>query len=124
MSTAWCLPSLPNVCASAPRTADMYWRGLSRWFAAVLLTVIASTALAAPTPPKAAISSAHPAATAAGMEILATGGNAFDAAVAVSAALGVVEPFSSGLGGGGFWLLHNAKTGKNVMVDGREMAPG
>lgn len=71
----------------------------------------------------AAIASAHPLATKAGMEILAAGGNAFDAAVAVSAVLAVVEPHGSGLGGGGFWLLHRARDGFNVMVDGREQAP-
>ncbi len=70
-----------------------------------------------------AIASAHPLATKAGMEILAAGGNAFDAAVAVSAALAVVEPYSSGLGGGGFWLLHRESDQRQVMVDGREMAP-
>ena len=70
-----------------------------------------------------AVASAQPYATQAGMQVMAEGGNAFDAAVAVSAALSVVEPYSSGLGGGGFWLLHDAKTGQNVMVDGREYAP-
>ncbi len=74
-------------------------------------------------PGKAAIASAHPLATAAGFEVLETGGNAFDAAVAVSAALAVVEPSGSGLGGGGFWLLHRARDGRQVMLDGRERAP-
>lgn len=72
---------------------------------------------------QAAIATAHPMATQAGIQILEQGGNAFDAAVAISATLAVVEPFSSGIGGGGFWLLHNAETKKNIMVDGREMAP-
>ncbi|MEN8803147.1 MAG: gamma-glutamyltransferase, partial [Thiogranum sp.] len=57
------------------------------------------------------------------MEILSAGGNAFDAAVAVSAALAVVEPYGSGIGGGGFWLLHRASDGKQIMIDGRERAP-
>ncbi len=74
-------------------------------------------------PHQAAIASAHPLATAAGFEILEQGGNAFDAAVAVSATLAVVEPSSSGLGGGGFWLLKRAKDGKEIIIDGREKAP-
>jgi gamma-glutamyltranspeptidase/glutathione hydrolase len=72
---------------------------------------------------QAAIASAHPLATQAGFEVLNQGGNAFDAAVAVSAALAVVEPAGSGLGGGGFWLLHRAEDGFQTMLDGREKAP-
>lgn len=74
-------------------------------------------------PPGAAIASAHTLASEAGMDMLRQGGNAFDAAVAVSAVLSVVEPISSGLGGGGFFLLHDAKTGKDIFIDARETAP-
>lgn len=70
-----------------------------------------------------AIASAHPLATEAGFEIFDAGGNAFDVAVAVSAVLAVVEPSSSGMGGGGFWLLHRASDQFETMVDGREKAP-
>jgi gamma-glutamyltranspeptidase/glutathione hydrolase len=72
---------------------------------------------------QAAIASAHPLATQAGFEILQTGGNAFDAAIAVSAALAVVEPAGSGLGGGGFWLLHRETDQQQIMLDSRETAP-
>ncbi len=79
--------------------------------------------VSSPVKAKAAIASAHPLATEAGFEILRQGGNVFDAAVAVTAALAVVEPAGSGLGGGGFWLLHDAVNNKTVMLDGREKAP-
>ena len=74
-------------------------------------------------PPGAVVASAHALATDAGLDILRQGGNAFDAAVAVSAVLSVVEPISSGLGGGGFFLLHDAKTGRDIFVDAREISP-
>ena len=74
-------------------------------------------------PPGAAIASAHSLATQAGLDIIRAGGNAFDAAVAVSATLSVVEPISSGIGGGGFFLLHDARTNRDVFVDARETAP-
>ncbi len=88
----------------------------------LIITVISGSPLYADSH-KAAIASAHPLATAAGFEVLAKGGNVFDAAVAVSAALAVLEPFGSGLGGGGYWLLHRQKDGFETMIDGREKAP-
>ncbi len=89
----------------------------------LLACSVLSPALFAARPPVAGIASSHPLATQAGMDVLASGGNAFDAAVAVSAALAVVEPYGSGIGGGGFWLLHREQDGFEVMVDGREKAP-
>lgn len=74
-------------------------------------------------PGHAAIASAHRLATEAGFEVLRAGGNAFDAGVAVAATLSVVEPQSSGIGGGGFFLLHRVSDGKDVMLDARETAP-
>ncbi|HSS46209.1 MAG TPA: gamma-glutamyltransferase [Burkholderiales bacterium] len=94
----------------------------------VLWSVLLPLAVFPAAPPEhfsnAAIACAHPLATQAGYQILKKGGNAFDAAVAVAAVLAVVEPYSSGLGGGGFWLLHRANDGKEVMLDARETAPG
>ena len=74
-------------------------------------------------PKSCAIASAHPLATQAGCKILDNGGNAFDAAVAVTAVLAVVEPFSSGIGGGGFYLLHREKDNFQIFIDAREKAP-
>ena len=102
-----------------------------RWLApcalgllALLLALPAASRELPATPAQAAIASAHPLATRAGREVLLQGGNAFDAAVAVAAALAVVEPYSSGIGGGGFFLLHRAADAHEVMLDAREKAPG
>ncbi|OEC35135.1 gamma-glutamyltransferase [Pseudomonas sp. 21C1] len=89
-----------------------------------LCLVLSFVAQAQQQPGRAAIASAHPAASVAGEETLAQGGNAFDAAVAISAALAVVEPYGSGLGGGGFFLLREAgETPAFRFIDARERAP-
>ncbi|HEU0307385.1 MAG TPA: gamma-glutamyltransferase [Lysobacter sp.] len=105
-------------------------RLLSRWLFATLLFLVTSATQAAQAdpqatnrPPGTAVASAHRLATQAGLDMIRAGGNAFDAAVAVSAMLSVVEPISSGIGGGGFFLLHDARSGKDIFVDARETAP-
>ncbi|MEG4075627.1 gamma-glutamyltransferase [Microcoleus sp. Pol14C2] len=67
--------------------------------------------------------SAHPLASAAGLALLQQGGNAVDAAAATALAISVVEPFSAGIGGGGFLLLRRAETGTVQALDFRERAP-
>ena len=81
------------------------------------------TATASRGPGHAAIASANFLATNAGFEVLGKGGNAFDAAVAVSATLAVVEQQSSGIGGGFMALLHRASDNRDVFIDAREAAP-
>ncbi len=95
-----------------------------RHFIILLLFLNSSLTVFAYEKHPAVIASAKPLATEAGLETLRQGGNAFDAAITVSAVLAVVEPQSSGIGGGGFWLLHQEKDDKQIMIDGREMAPG
>ncbi|TQL69470.1 gamma-glutamyltranspeptidase/glutathione hydrolase [Nocardioides albertanoniae] len=82
-------------------------------------------------PPKAptavgyggAVASVDAEASRVGLEVLRKGGNATDAAVATAAALGVTEPYSAGLGGGGFFVHYSARTGEVETIDGREKAP-
>jgi len=75
-------------------------------------------------PGRAAIASPHSEATSAAQQILQQGGNAFDAAVAISVTLAVVEPYGSGLGGGGFFLLRESGvTPRYTFLDARERAP-
>ncbi len=69
------------------------------------------------------VSAAHPLAANIGLEVLKKGGNAIDAAIATSFALGVVEPANSGIGGGGFAIVYVAKEKKSYVVDFREVAP-
>ena len=101
--------------------------------AAALVTTSSSAIAKAPRPnytktPVAtggggAAASAEFNATKAGIEILRSGGNAVDAAVAVASTLGVTEPFVAGPGGGGFMMIYLAKTKQVITIDGREMCP-
>ena len=70
-----------------------------------------------------AVSTVDPEASAAAIEILRKGGNATDAAVAAAATLGVTEPYSAGIGGGGYFVFYDAETGEVGTIDGRETAP-
>ncbi|QEY60728.1 gamma-glutamyltransferase [Metapseudomonas lalkuanensis] len=98
-------------------------RGAYRGALLATLLLLAGAVQAAQ-PGRAAIATPHPSATVAGLETLAQGGNAFDAAVAISAALAVAEPYGSGLGGGGFFLLRQAgEKPAYRFLDARERAP-
>jgi gamma-glutamyltranspeptidase/glutathione hydrolase len=77
----------------------------------------------APAEGPAMVAAANPLAVEAGLEALRNGGDAVDAAIAVQAVLGLVEPQSSGLGGGAFMLYYDAQTGELTAYDGREKAP-
>ncbi len=70
-----------------------------------------------------AVTSVDPEASRVGLRVLRAGGNAVDAAVATAAALGVTEPYSAGIGGGGYFLYYDAKTRRVLSIDGRETAP-
>lgn len=90
----------------------------------LLYSQVASAALTLPLrSKKGMVVSAHPLASEAGISMLRKGGNAVDAAVATTFAISVVEPFSAGIGGGGFLLMHSEKTGDIKALDFRERAP-
>ncbi len=93
-------------------------------FTLFVYSQVASAALTLPLrSKKGMVVSAHPLASEAGIAMLRKGGNAVDAAVATTFAISVVEPFSAGIGGGGFLLMHSEKTGEMKALDFRERAP-
>jgi gamma-glutamyltranspeptidase/glutathione hydrolase len=95
----------------------------SRALVGFTLLVLAGRIETACAEPQQMVAAAHPLAVDAGLEVLARGGSAVDAAVAVQMMLGVVEPHASGVGGGGFLLYYDAATKAITVYDGREAAP-
>jgi len=89
----------------------------------LLICLLLPTVCQAEHPQHNMVVAAQSEAAEAGIEMLKKGGNAFDAAAATALALGVLEPGSSGIGGGGFFLLYIAKEKRYVMIDARETAP-
>ncbi|RYJ64274.1 gamma-glutamyltransferase [Pseudomonas songnenensis] len=105
-----------------PTRRNTLLKGLQGCLAALLLLACTAHGSALT---HGAVATAHPLASEVGQHILESGGNAFDATVAVSAALAVVEPYGSGLGGGGFFLLREAgDPARHIFLDARERAPG
>jgi gamma-glutamyltranspeptidase/glutathione hydrolase len=95
-------------------------------FAFALCLVFAAPSQAQTSPrvyPHGMVVAANPLAAQAGLDVLKAGGDAADAAVAIQAVLGLVEPQSSGVGGGAFMTFYDAKTHKVTAYNGREMAP-
>ena len=102
----------------------MTFRRLGLLAPLALIALAPQPALArAPVATNATVSAADPRAALAGQEILRKGGSATDAAIAMMLTLGVVEPHNSGIGGGGFILHHDGRTGALESIDGRETAP-
>ena len=99
---------------------------MKRFVAGLIAAALAAAGGARAAPalaPHAMVAAANPLAANAGLKVLKAGGSAIDAAVAVQAVLGLVEPQSSGLGGGAFMVYYDAKTRKVTAYDGREVAP-
>jgi gamma-glutamyltranspeptidase/glutathione hydrolase len=96
---------------------------LTLWPMAAFAEAPVATSAAAVTASRQMVATANPHATDAGLEILRRGGSAVDAAIAVQMVLTLVEPQSSGIGGGAFMLLHDAEQGGLTAYDGRETAP-
>jgi gamma-glutamyltranspeptidase/glutathione hydrolase len=106
--------------------------GLFRQLAIAFACTLAASSAAAEDPPpprwtsptpQAFVIAANPRAAKAGMKVLERGGSAVDAAIAIQAMLSLVEPQSSGVGGGAFMNYYDARTGKITIYDGREVAP-
>jgi gamma-glutamyltranspeptidase / glutathione hydrolase len=108
----------------------MHQRIISRTIAFFLLISLFTRSLAVTQSPSpvamgrgGAVASVDRQATEIGIEVLKKGGNAIDAAVATAAVLGVTEPFSAGIGGGGFMVIYNKADDQVITLDGREQAP-
>lgn len=104
--------------------AGLALSGCSGWTGAPS-SVATPAPVAAEAPPARGpfVAAANPLAVEAGLRVLRDGGSAVDAAVAVQAVLGLVEPQSSGLGGGSFMMVYDAASGEVTSYDGRETAP-